>query len=127
MASSMARSVSRFSEKPKASISAHAPTRESGTETAGTTAACQEPRERKITSNTMTIASSRVRSTSLIESSIYWLPSWASCISMFEGNWPSMSGSSSRIALETVRGFAPGLVSRARRMAGSPLYQLVWS
>ena len=55
-------------EKPTSSIRKAAPISDSGTATRGTIAARSEPSDRKITTSTMSTASTRVVNTSSIES-----------------------------------------------------------
>ena len=70
MASTMDNRVSRFREKPNISMTKAPPISDSGTATEGTTEARTEPRHRNTTTSTMSMASIRVRITSLMESSI---------------------------------------------------------
>src|SRR5271170_4211257 len=64
----MPKSVSELMEKSKILMKAKVPIRETGIVTAGMTVARQSSRNRKITTMTMRIASSRVVTTSLTES-----------------------------------------------------------
>ena len=72
MASTIASRVSRLMVKPISSIRNSAPTSDSGTVTAGMTTLRSEPRNRKITTITITTASMIVLTTSLIAS---WIDS----------------------------------------------------
>ena len=93
------------------------PIRDKGTATAGIRAARTEPRERNMTTSTMSTASSRVLNTSSIESWMNTLASYG--IKPFNplGNWPRISGSASWISLATVSGLAPGAGSMPMKMA----------
>ena len=75
IASTMASRVSRLIEKPASSIRKAAPTSDRGTATAGTIAARSEPSDRKMTTSTISTASTRVVNTSSIES---WMKALAS-------------------------------------------------
>ena len=68
IASTMARSVSRLIVKPIASMRKQAPTSESGMATIGMMTERTEPRKRKMTTITITSASTSVCMTSLIAS-----------------------------------------------------------
>src|SRR5580658_7577701 len=68
VASVMPNMVSELMEKPKALINAKVPTSETGIVIAGIIVARQSNRNRNMTTMTMTIASSRVCTTSRIES-----------------------------------------------------------
>ena len=67
MASTIASSVSRFSEKPIASMKLAAPMMDSGMVTIGISTDRKEPRNRKMTTMTMATASSSVFTTSSME------------------------------------------------------------
>ena len=68
IASTIARRVSVLIEKPKAYISANAPTRLTGMVTSGISVARNERRKKKITRTTSTTASAMVVKTALIDS-----------------------------------------------------------
>src|SRR5258708_2635513 len=68
VASVIPNSVSELIEKPNALMNANVPINETGMVTAGIMVARQSNRNRKMTMMTMTIASSRVATTSLTES-----------------------------------------------------------
>ncbi|MCY1559802.1 hypothetical protein D9M68_968750 [compost metagenome] len=70
MASTIASRVSRLMLKPNASISAAAPSIDSGMATTGMTTLRSEPRHSQITSTTISTASSSVLTTSWIEASM---------------------------------------------------------
>ncbi|MNN69460.1 hypothetical protein D3C81_1852500 [compost metagenome] len=70
MASTIASKVSRFRLKPNSSIRPAAPSIDSGMATTAITTLRSEPRHSQITSTTINMASTRVRSTSSIEASM---------------------------------------------------------
>ena len=67
MASTIASSVSRFSEKPRASMKVAAPMIDSGIVTTGISTERRDPRNRKMTTMTMATASSSVFTTSSMD------------------------------------------------------------
>ena len=71
----MARSVSRLMVKPAAIMRKTAPISEMGMATTGISTDRADPRNRKMTTITMRSVSLRVRSTSLIASSMYLVES----------------------------------------------------
>ncbi|MNO96108.1 hypothetical protein D3C76_877700 [compost metagenome] len=70
MASTIASKVSRFRLKPNSSIRPAAPSIDSGMATTAITTLRSEPRHSQMTSTTISMASTRVRSTSSIEASM---------------------------------------------------------
>ncbi len=75
IASTIASSVSRFTEKPSHSISESTPIRDRGIVTTGTITERSEPRNRKMIRITIRLASTRVLTTSSIDSLIVFVPS----------------------------------------------------
>ena len=73
--STMASSVSRFSEKPKTCIRNTAPISDTGIATSGISTDRSEPRNRKMTMATMMSVSISVLSTSWMASSMYFVAS----------------------------------------------------
>ncbi len=114
IASTIASNVSRLIEKPNTSISAAAPSIDSGMVTTGISTARTEPRHRKITSTTITTASSSVWRTSSIEASMKRASSNGSCTSTPAGRFCLMPGSSSRMRFTITSGLPLGAACRPR-------------
>ncbi|MCY1512518.1 hypothetical protein D9M68_469800 [compost metagenome] len=114
MASTIASSVSRLMLKPNSSISAAAPSIDSGMVTTGMSTARSEPRHRKITSTTMAMASSNVFCTSSIEASMKRASSKGSCTSTPGGRFCLMPGSRSRMRFTITSGLPLGAACRPR-------------
>ena len=94
--STMARIVSRFRLKPKASITIAAPTSETGIATSGTSAVRIEPMNRNTTRPTIRIVSTSVLVISFSASRMNTVPSHTRRISMSSGSVGRMRSISSR-------------------------------
>ncbi len=110
MANAMARSVRRLMLKPRASRAIPMPTSDNGIVTMGMTTDRTEPRKRKITTSTISVASTIVVSTSWIEAVMKIDESYRTVVFRPAGRLASRPGSSARMSRTTLTGLAPGVV-----------------
>ncbi|CAK0369081.1 Uncharacterised protein [Burkholderia pseudomallei] len=120
IASTIASSVSRFSEKPAASISAAEPTSDSGIVSTGMITARNEPRNRKITTTTIAIASVSVERTSAIDALTKRAPSNMFAISTLAGLLRSIAGSTAPTPRTISSGLPAGVALTAMYTARRP-------
>ena len=106
IASTIASSVSRFTEKPIHSISESTPISDRGIVTTGTITERSEPRNRKMIRITIRLASTSVLTTSSIDSRMVLVPSKTTSPRMPSGSWLTMSGIIACTLRPTSSGFA---------------------
>ena len=123
----MASSVSRLTVKPATIIRNTAPTREIGIATIGMSTERNEPRNRKITTMTMSSVSVSVRSTSLMASWMYSVESYGMPTLIPAGSCSRICGSASRTFAMTSSVFAVGSTHTPMNVADSPLKRMSWS
>ena len=117
----MASRVSRLSENPIARTRNSTPISDSGMVTSGMMTTRREPRKRKITSTTMSAASTRVVATSRSAASMGTVESQFICSLISAGSAASIPGMAAFTARPTASGLASGAGVMAINMAGSPL------
>src|SRR5580698_2629346 len=118
----MPKSVSELMENPKMLMNANVPMRDTGIVTAGMMVARQSRRNRKITTMTMTIASSSVVTTSLTESPTTVVVSNAITYLIPGGNALDSSSSCALAALSTASALAFESCCTPMPIAWCPLY-----
>ena len=117
----MASSVSRFTVKPAIDIRKTAPTSDTGIATIGISTDRNDPRNRKITTMTMSSVSVSVRITSPIASLMYSVESYGMPNSMPAGSCARIPGSAARTLSITSSVFAVGSTQMPMNVADSPL------
>ncbi len=122
VASVIPKSVSELIENPKILTNANVPISDTGMVTAGMIVARQSSRKMKMTTMTMTMASSSVVTTSLTESPTTVVVSKAITYLMPGGNDLESSISAAFAALSTSRAFAFESCCTPMPMASCPLY-----
>ncbi|CSA65933.1 Uncharacterised protein [Vibrio cholerae] len=121
IARTIASSVIRFQEKPIICITIATPISESGIVTIGMSTARSEPKNRVMTTRTISAASTMVLITSWIDSLIATVESYNTFISMLLGMFFCSSGSISSTSLAMLIGFALGAALIAATTASRPL------